>query len=363
MSIVGKNNFYDKKMGVAYLGSSAVWGTAGNISTGHAVFAKKVSWPKGQAKLITDETRAGLNGMPIVIQKEYDEAAEWTITTDWMPGEPFCLHALAAVFGGVGGTAADTVITHNLQWLTSFTDANIADMLYSVVLQQYDAMMLIPTSVITKVRIYYEEGWQMDVSGYGNLVTQGSVSTYNPANITTIDPDRNGFQILANTNVYLNAQSGADFQSTDIIGELKNFEMMFERGLESGGVSCGASYNSMPKDVKIASVTIKGEVDSTNSVTQAWWAAHHAATLYKAKIVITGNNVLASATPSSNTFLFPGFYYANVPEYGVDTLPVKFEMKWQQPAAAPTGMTEVVPTATLVNGVPLATMSGYPAIP
>ena len=328
------------------------WGTAVEPTTGDGIYLQRFTPPKGDRKLSTNGDEFDHDMPTLTMSGDYPEQ------TGSMGGRLYfegLERILASLFGiyVVGTPPEGGVVRHEFTF-----DAIIGSIFHSLGWDEGNEVKCVPSMKIKSGKLTYEEGFQWDVDFGGDRVT---ISAYSEPLGITYPSTGQGVWRLLNTTVQINAQAGADFGAGDII-HVNKLEIGIDHKYATLPITTGyEGISEHARGDEHPEVTIDiafPEKDDTNAL---YLPAFDAGTKYKMRIKMESAAVI-SGKASKYTFEmdFPGLYLPEPPVYAMESpIPTSVKLAVYRVAANPTGMTNVMPYAYMLNEVPALT--GYPA--
>jgi hypothetical protein len=207
-------------------------------------------------------------------------------------------------------------------------------------------------------------GWTIKMGGEGfieseikaigdRLVIPASVNTDTKMNAVTYDA-RGNHCYSKQLKLYINAQSGADFQESDLI-DINSFECSFSRSHQEA-ISIGKNEISESAATAPATAELKIGFPMYGTDAIAMIAKQTAATELKAKIVLTGpiagtvgEGEEAEDVPYEIAIYLPWLMIKSSTGKHDDIISADMEFLAKAVAAAPTGMSYGVPYMTITN--------------
>jgi hypothetical protein len=334
------------------LAKGTTWGTAVQPGTGHGVYLQRFSPPAGNRALTTNGDEFDHDMPTLILPGDYPEQ------TGSMGGRLYfegIERILASLFGVyvVGTPPESGVVRHEFTFKPI-----IGSIFHALAWDEGDEVKSVPSMKIKSGKISYSEGFQFDVNFGGDRVT---IQSWSEPLLLTYPSDGKGVWRLLNTTVSINAQAGADFSAGDVIHvnklelgvDLKYKTLPITSGYE--GISEHRRGDEHPDFIVDIAFP---EKDTTNA---AFLASFDSATKYKMRIKMESAAVISGkATKYTFEVNLPGLYLPEPPVYAMESpIPVSMKLATYRVASNPTGMSNVLPYAYMLNEIPALT--GYPA--
>jgi len=327
------------------------WGTAAEPSIGDGLKLLTFNPPKGDRSAVDDGNEFDHELPTAIYPGDYPEQ------TGNMGGHFYyesLERILAAIFGIYASSAPEAgVVKHEFTF-----DPIIGSIFFTLAWDEGDEIKVVPSMKFKNLRIYYDDGWKWEAD-FGGDRTQ--IAAWSDPLPLTYPSDGKGIFRMVNTEIWINAQGGADMADGDKVHP-SGCEIFIDPKYITLPVTAGYEGISEhePGDVPPAfTVTLNfPKKDTTN---KGFLTAFDAGTKYKMRIKMTSAVVISG---KSNYYTFyldlPGLYIPEPPTYERKSpIPTTVKFAIYKPAAAPTGMTGTVPNGYVINTV--AALTGYPA--
>jgi hypothetical protein len=340
------NNKRENGIGLA---KGVTWGTSVEPGVGEGIYLLTHNPPKGDRALKTNKDEFDHDLPTAVYPMDFPEQSGSMGGNFYYEG----LERLMAAWYGIYGSSAPEsgVVKHEFTF-----DPIIGSIFFTIAYDEGDEIKAIPSAKIKSGRIYFDDGLKFEANygGDRSVVTLWS----DPLPITYPSDGKGIFRMLDST-CWINAQAGADFATGDIVNPT-GMSLDPSQGYKALPVAFGAEGISEHQSSDAPEFTIAlnfGKKDSTNA---AFIAAFAAGTKKKMRIKMEGATISGKTSKYTMQFDFPCIYVIEAPTYSQDTpIPVTVKFGLLRPAATPTGMSGVMPYASIINEVPALT--GYPA--
>ena len=309
----------------------ATWDTEADVNAaGNGIYLSNPGAPKPVAAMLEDDQATAF---------EKDLAVGNLGPCDYSMEGPYRWDGLGNVLlAGLFGTSpaptqqgATAAYLHALSLINS-----VYGIFFTYATEKNDKIHVVPSFKVMKGTFSYDNGLiKESYSVRGSRLIDSSSIITSMSSVTV--PANAHHRAKAHQAVFrMNAQSGADFASGDII-KPKNFTLELERKMDSEHVlGSQVIVESRENDKPVVKLTMEfPRMDSTN---EAWLADWLASTEKKADITITGP-LIASTYYYYLKFQFPRLIIEDVEFADSKVIPAKAVLRAVEADAAPTGMT------------------------
>jgi len=187
---------------------------------------------------------------------------------------------------------------------------------------------------------------ESEIKAIGNkLVAPATVNNETSMNAITYD-ERCNHCFSKQMKLYINDQSGEDFQESDVI-DINSFECSVTRAHQEI-VSITQDQISEPVDIAPATADLKVGFPKYGTDVSGLISAQASGTKKKAKLVLTGP-LISGTNYYQITIYFPCLVIKPVTTKYEDIISAEAEFLGLAVSTAPTGMSETVPYMTIVN--------------
>ena len=342
MSLLKREN------GIGY-SKGAVWDTAIEPATEDGLIIKEHTPPVNAREVFVNDNEFD-KSLPTLQQIGNYEPAEGNFMA------PFYYEGLegwlASVFGKYSGSALTDGNQHNFEF-----DPVIEGIFHTLAWDEGDEVKAIPSAVVKGMAMSYDGGFDLTFDYLGSRSSIAGAFT-TPLGLTYKTTGVDKFKLLQGT-VWLNDHDGSDFADGDKLC-VNNIEMSIVRGFEAQPHCAGNSSILEPKEVTPPTFEITLSFPKKDAANKEYHGDFSAGTQKKLKIEFLGP--LINATDRYTFTLFvPLMVIMEAPEYDQESpIPTTVKLQMLAAAAAPTGMTKIIPYAELINEIDILT--GYPAI-
>lgn len=343
------NNRRERGIGIK---KETVWGTAGEPTTGDGIYLLRFSPPKGDRKLVTNGDEFDHDLPTAIYPMDYPEQTGNMGGRLYFEGVERILASLFGIY--VEGTPPEGgVVRHEFTF-----DPIIGSIFHTLAWDEGSEVKAIPSMKIKSGKISYDDGFQFDVDFGGDRV---AIQTWSEPLTITYPSDGKGIFKLLKTTLSINAQGGADFVAGDVI-HVNKLDIGIDHKYKTLPITSGyegVSEHQPGDDPPDFTIDLSfPEKDATNDY---FLTSFDAATKYKMRIKMESEAVISGKTSKYTLEInLPGLYIAEAPVYAQESpIPVSVKFAIYRVAANPTGMTNVLPYAYMLNEIPALT--GYPA--
>jgi len=333
------------------LAKASAWGTPVIPGAGEGIFVITHTPPKGDVNLVDNSDEFDHDMATAVYPMEYPEASGSMSARFYFEGLE---RILAAFFGYYNeGTPPESgVVRHEFRW-----NPVIGSIFFSIGWDEGSEVKLVPSAKIKSGKIYFDSGAKIDLNYGGTKVTPESDSS-GSLGLTYPSTGKGIFKLL-HTTIWANAQAGADFADGDKLFP-NGIAIEPIRGYQALPVVAGADAigEHLESDTPEFLITLNfPKKDSTN---EAFISDYQLGNLKKLRIKMEGPAITGKTSKYTFFIEIPMAMIVEAPEYSQDSPePVTVKLKAMRPAAAPTGMTELLPWAYMLNEI--TALTGYPA--
>jgi len=334
------------------LAKGVTWGTAVEPSTGNGIYLQRFTPPKGDRKLTTNGDEFDHDMPTLILPGDYPEQTGSMGGRLYFEGVERILASLFGVY--VIGTPPEAgVVRHEFTFKPI-----IGSIFHTVAWDEGDEVKCVPSMKIKSGKISYDEGFQFDVDFGGDRVT---ISAWSEPLAITYPSDGVGVWRLLNTTVSINAQAGADFSAGDVI-HVNKLEISVDHKYKTLPITTGYEGISEHKQSdEHPGFIIDMAFPEKDAVNALYLPSFDAGTKYKMRIKMESAAVISGKT-SKYTFEvnLPGLYLPEPPVYAMESpIPTSVKLATYRVAANPTGMSNVLPYAYLLNTI--TGLTDYPA--
>ncbi len=256
------------------------------------------------------------------------------------------------MFGKYAGVDTAGIITHSFEY-----DPTISGLFHTIGYDEGDEVKAVESAVLNSMKMSVDDGMSLDVGYIGDKVAVESGFT-TPLNLTYPTTGVDKFKLLEAT-VSINAQDGSDFVGGDEVC-VNNVEVNIERGFEAQEHCAGDEYIKEPIEVKAPVMSITLNFPKKDAKNKAYFGDFANGSLKKMKIKFTGG-LISGSDYYDFEMNFPMLRIKSAVNYEQDSpIPATVELEVLKASSAPTGMSKIVPYATLINE--RAVLTGYPSI-
>ena len=327
---------------------ATTWDTPLEPSTNNGLVLKEHTPPVNAREVFKNDNEFDKD-LPTLQQLDNFEPAEGNFVA------PFYYEGveelLAAIFGIYTSSAATDGINHDFEF-----DPAISGIFHTYAWDEGDEVKAVPTAVLKGLKLSYDGGFDLECNYMGPRVSiAGGYAT--PLGLTYKTTGVDKFKLLQAT-VWLNDNDGSDFADGDKLC-INNLEIDIQRGFEAQPHCAGNSSILEPKEITAPTFEVTLNFPKKDTANKTYHGDFSAGTKKKMKIQFLGPTI-GGTDFYTFTLSLPLLTIMEAPEYSQDSpIPTTVKFNILKAAAAPTGMTEIVPYARLINEIPALT--GYPA--
>lgn len=325
------------------------WGTAVEPTTGDGIYLLAHTPPDGSRDLRTNRDEFDHDLPTAVYPGDFPEQTGSMTGNFYYEGlERF----LAAIFGiYTSSTPEATVVKHEFVF-----DPIIGSIFFTIAWDEGSEVKCVPSAKIKSGKIYFDNGLKFDFAYGGDRVTISAWSE--PLAITYASEGKGIFRLL-DTTIWINAQAGADFGNGDKIHP-NGISLEPSQGYKALPVTAGYEGISEHQSSDAPEFAITLNFPQKDTTNDDFLTSFSAGTKYKMRIKMEGSTISGKTSKYTFQLDFPDLYVIEAPKYEQETPePVTVKFGILRAASNPTGMTNVLPYASLINQI--AALTGYPA--
>ncbi len=344
MSLIQREN----KVGMV---KGTTWGTAVQPSTGHGLYVKGHTPPKGARKLVTNEDEFGRGMASSAELLEYEAQSGSMSLRFYSEGLEGIMASLLGVYTFTADTPEVGVGQHK------FTlDPVMGSIFHTVAWDEGEEIKAVNSARIISGTFSYADGLNLDVNYMGDKVSLTGWTT--PLNVTYPSEGKSIFK-LSNAQVLINNEGDGALGSSDKLYP-SGIDITITRGFEGLAVTAGNDTIAEPIEKTAPAIEMTLTFPKKETATAAYFNAFNNRDFKKMQITFTGDTITGKTAPSKIVFNFPRVFMMEAPDYAQDTpIPTTIKLKALKATVAPTGMTETVPFIVLQNAA--SVLTGYPA--
>ncbi|MCP4763084.1 MAG: hypothetical protein GY870_15010 [archaeon] len=326
----------------------ATWGTAVEPGTLNGIYVKSHTPGVNEPNVFTNDEEFS-HDMPTIQTIGTTPAVNGNLVM------PFYYEGLeeifASVFGIYTGVAVSTIVTHSFKFKPVFEG-----LFHTIAWDEGTEVKSIVSAVMNSLKISIDDAMviESDYIGDRNEIQAGFT---NPLALTYKSTGVDKFKLLE-TNIYINDHDGADFNPVTEKLCANNLNINFNRQFEGLPHCSGERYIHEPKELNSPIIDMTLNFPKKDTINKDFKGDFEAGTLKKVKVEMIGK-LISGTDYYKCTIWFPLMRIKSAPAYDQESpIPTTVELEVLKAATSPTGMTEIVPYAQIINEIPVLT--GYP---
>jgi hypothetical protein len=345
MSLIQREN----KVGMK---KTTTWGAADRPTTGHGLYVKGHTPPKGARKVITNEDEFGRGMASNAEVLEYEaQSGSMSLRCYWEG-----LEGIYASLMGKYGSADAAGGTRHVFTL----DTGIGSIFHTIAWDEGAEIKAVNTAKIVSGTFSYADGLNVDINYLGDKVDAPDTWQATAPLDCTYPSEGMGIFKLSNATVWVNDAGDTALADGDKLFP-SGIDIAITRGYEGLPVTAGSDAISEPMEKAAPNIEVTLNFPKKETETEAYFDIFNNREYKKLRILFDTADAIPAATGKNYQmqFDFPKVMVMEAPDYAQDTpIPTTIKFKVLKASATPAGWDADAPCIILQNGV--TALTDYP---